>query len=199
MARHGHGADSSAVGECALHVRSTQREMLDFPQDGTIWLTGSVPTYRSSSVVVNDGSYSLQSVVVNGANIVDSGRQRFTPVKAPTVAFTGQLHNLTVAANDAVYGDAVGTAAVVTYPDGTVRTVPFGSDHTATLSNLPRGTYKVSVGGAGGIVLEEQVGLSRDKVLTVGVLTVGDLTTIAVAGGGFAPPLPFVGGGPVQG
>jgi hypothetical protein len=189
--QNGHSLDLSHVS--AVKIKSDAGEILDFPKSGAIWLPGQIPNYRNSAMVVSDVSYSLQSIVMSGTNIADAGRQRFVPAKAPAVTFTGQLHNLIVTANDAIYRDTVGSTAVVTYPDGSVRTVPFDSDHTATLSSLPRGTYKVSVKGSRGIVLEEQVGLSRDKVLTVGVLTVGDLMTIGVAGLMLASALLLIG------
>jgi hypothetical protein len=189
--QNGHPLDLSHVS--AVKIKSDAGEIVDFPKSGAIWLAGQIPTYRNSAMVVSDVSYSLQSLVMSGTNIADAGRQRFVPAKAPAVTFTGQLHNLTVAANDALYHDTVGSTAVVTYPDGSVRRIPFGSDDTATFSSLPRGTYKVSVEGARGIVLEEQVGLSRDKVLTIGVLTVGDLTTIGVAGLMLASALLLIG------
>jgi hypothetical protein len=189
--QNGHPLDLSHVS--AAKIKNDAGEILDLPKNGTIWLAGQIPNYRNSGMVVSDVSYSLQSIVMNGTNIVDAGRQRFVPAKAPAVTFTGQLHNLTVTANDALYRDTVGGTAVVTYPDGSVRRMPFGSDHTAAFSSLPRGTYKVSVEGAKGIVLDEQVSLSRDKVLTVGVLTVGDLTMIGVAGLMLASALLLIG------
>jgi hypothetical protein len=177
----------------SVRVKSDTGELFDLPTSGPIWVAAQTPSYRGSAMVENDVSYSLQSITMNGTNIVDAGRQRFRPSTATAVTFVGQLHTMSVGAMDAVYRRSVGASAVVTYPDGTARTVPFGPDHTATLSGLPRGTYTVSVRGAQGVVLSQQVGLSRDRVLSVGVLTVGDLFTILAIAIALAAALLFVG------
>lgn len=163
----------------AVKIKSDGGQLLDLPTAAPIWLDGTLPTYRKSTLVESDVSYSLQSVIVSGTNIVDAGRQKFTPAKAATVTFTGQFHDLTVRAHDALFQDSVGSQARVTLPDGTVRAVPLGPDHSATLTGLPRGTYAVSVVSGHGIVLAEQFTLSRDKALNVAVVSVVDQATIA--------------------
>jgi hypothetical protein len=187
----GHPLDLTRVSSVTL--RSDSGELLTLPTSGPVWLAGQVPEYRDSTMVGNDVSYSLQSIMMNGTNIVDAGRQRFTPASATAVTFIGQLHTLTIDAADAVYRGRVGDSAVVTYPDGNARTVAFGPDHTATLTNLPRGTYTVSVQGAHGIVMRQQVGLSKDRALTVGVLTVRDVQTIVAVGGVLAASMLLIG------
>jgi hypothetical protein len=187
------GRPLDLTGISSVRVRSDAGEMLDLPTNGPIWVAGQTPSYRNSAMVEDEVAYSLQSITMNGTNIVDAGRQRFRPAAATAVTFVGQLHSMTIGATDAVYRRSVGDSAVVTYPDGTTRTIAFGLDRTATLSGLPRGPYTVSVSGANGVVLRERVGLSRDRVLTVGVLTVGDLVTILVVGVTLATTLLLVG------
>jgi hypothetical protein len=187
----GHPLDLSRIS--SVTIKSDSGQTTNVEPNKPIWLTGQVPIYRSSTVVEEDVSYSLQSIMMDGTNIVDAGRQRFTPSTATPVTFVGQMHTLTVSANDAIYGAQVGDIADITYPDGTVLTVPFGPDHTATLTSVPRGTYTISVRGAHGIVMVEQVALSRDKAVAIGVLTTGDLLTIGSLGLAIAAALLFIG------
>jgi hypothetical protein len=121
-------------------------------------------------------------MTVDGTNVVDAGKQRFQPSKGGDVTFTGQFHDLTITAHDALSNGRVATTAVVTAPDGRVRTVPFGRDHTATVSGLPRGNYVVDVKGADGVVFTEQFTLSRDKSVDVMVASVRDLALTASFG-----------------
>jgi hypothetical protein len=164
----------------AVKIKSDAGQVLDFPKNGTIWLDGTLPAYRKSELVENDIVYSLQSVVLGGTNIVDAGRQKFSPAKSPTVTFTGQFYDLTVRAHDAMFSSNTGSQAKVTYPDGRVRSVPLGSSGTATLQGLPRGQYKVTITGGGGVVLAEVFVLSRDKELDVAVVTLLDVAAIGL-------------------
>jgi len=143
-----------------------------------VWLDGLLPVYRKSVLTIRSIAYSLQSVVVDGTNTVDAGKQRFTPARDRAVTFVAQFHDLTVSAHDAMFSGAVGSAAKVTMPDGTVRTVRFGPDHTATLRELPRGHYRVDV-RAGGMTAGQEVRLSQDRVVDVQVLSRRDLAVVA--------------------
>jgi hypothetical protein len=176
----------------AVRVKSDSGQVIDFPRTGPIWLDGTVPLYNKSRLVESDVSYSLQSVMMGGTNIVDAGRQKFMPARAGTVTLVGQFHDLTVRAHDALSGGPIGQQAKVTYPDGTVWTGPFGPDHSVTLWHLPRGTYTVSV-LSNGMVLSEQFTLSRDKALDVAVLSRTDLVVFGAAGLVLAVGLLFLG------
>src|SRR5204863_491234 len=103
----------------------------------------------------SDVSYSLQSVVADGANLVDAGRQRFRPAQSPVVTFTVQFHTLTVRAHDALFGDPLGVRAKVTGPDGAVHVLSMRPDHRATLDHLPRGHYRVDGTAGWAIVLTD--------------------------------------------
>ena len=165
----------------AVRVRAASGATIDLPPTGSVWLDGSQPTYRKSAVTITDLSYSLQSVVVDGANVVDAGRQRFQPAKGGAVTFTTGFHGLRVTAHDALFKGRVGTGAVVTAPDGTLRTVAFGDRHTATLARLPRGAYRATVRGTGGVVFAETFTLSRDRTVDVMVVTTRDLVLVTAA------------------
>ena len=174
----GNPIDPSSI--TAVRVKSDTGQVLAFPTDGPIWLAGTRLTYNKSALEEEDVTYSLQSMTIRGTNVVDAGRQKFVPARSATVSFVGQFHDLTVRAHDALFGSAAGSSARVTYPDGTVTTVPFGSDHSVTLRHLPRGTYQVSVVGSG-IVMSDQFTLSRDHASDLTVLSRSDEALLGVA------------------
>jgi len=164
----------------SVQIKSDTGQLLDFPKNGTIWLDGTLPSYRKSELVETDVSYSLQSLVVGGTNIVDAGRQKFLPAKTSTVTFTGEFFDLTLHAHDAMFGGFAGRQAKVTYPDGRALLVPLGPNGNATLAGLPRGRYKVTVSGASGVVLADEFVLSRDKALDLAVVSIVDAATIGL-------------------
>jgi hypothetical protein len=176
-----------------VKVRCDTGAVIDLPTSGTTWLDGSLPKYQRSALVTGHLSYSLQSVVMNGTNVVDAGRQRLDPGASATPTFTLQFHDLTIRARDALLHGAVGSWAELTYPDGTVRSAAFGSDHTAVVRHLPRGTYTVRVKGASGVAFAEQSTLSKDKAVDLMVVSGVDLVTLGAAISALAGGLLVVG------
>jgi hypothetical protein len=165
----------------AVKIRADGGNMLDLPTSGVVWLDGQEPTYRKSTLQIHDVSYSLQSVLVNGTNVVDAGKQRFQPAAATNPTFVAQFHDLTIRAHDALFGGPSGTVVKVTYPDGTVHTVPFGTGRLATLDNLPRGQYTVDVPTKGGVAFSQQLRLSRAGQVDVTVVSRADQLVVALA------------------
>jgi hypothetical protein len=163
-------------------IKSDTGHLLDIPPSGTTWLDGSHPVYRKSVLSTVDVFYSLQSIMVDGTNVVDAGKQRFQPGAGRVVTFTTQFHDLTVTARDALFKGPIGSRAVVTAPDGTVRTGTFGAHNSAHFVDLPRGRYHVTVEGGSGIVMPEDFALSRSTTMELMVLSLKDIALIATVG-----------------
>ena len=75
--------------------------------------------------------------MIAGSNVVDAGRQSFTPATNPDITVHGQFHDLTVTGYDALLGYGTGAEAVITFPDGTVQTEPLDSNDAAVFPRLP--------------------------------------------------------------
>ncbi len=144
-----------------------------------IWLSASRPALASTGANGRLVTYAFKSVMIHGANVVNSGQLRFTPNKQLAWQVPVILHSLTIEANDLLAGAPAGKTAQLTYPDKTVKVVPLGPDHKVTLPNLPRGTYQLKVGG-GLIALSSTVRLSRDQTATEVVITGGDAGELAL-------------------
>lgn len=167
--QHGTALDTTRITETT--VRSSTGRLLGLPTHGTTWLDGAVPVYRGSRVGLTPVTYRLQSLVYDGAQLADAGRQRFGPASGRTVTFAGPFHDLTITAHDAVFGGRTGHRAEVTGPDGTVHTVRFGAHGTAVVTHLPRGHYRVAVRVNGGLVAVQEFQLSRSRTVDTAVIT----------------------------
>ena len=176
-----YGRDLDLAEVKSATIRSDDGNIIDLPTSSSVWLDGQVPTYNKSTLQIHQVSYSLQTVMVNGTNVVDAGKQRFQPIALNNPVFVTQFHDLTIRAHDALFGGPTGTAVKVTYPDGVVHTVPFGAGHTATMDNLPRGQYSVDVATGGGVAFAQHLRLSRANTVDVIVVSRADQVAVAVA------------------
>jgi hypothetical protein len=162
----------------SITARSDTGAMVDLPLSQPTWLDEVRPTFHHSVLAAQPVSYSLQSVMVRGTNVVDAGRQRFQPAATSSPTFTTQFHDLVITGHDAIFKTKLGTSATVTFPDGGKQTVPLNAEHTAKLTNLPRGKYKVTIEAGRGIVGAQQFSLSKDKTADLIVITALDMTIL---------------------
>jgi hypothetical protein len=162
-------------------IRKDDGNIIDLPPSRSLWLDGQVPMFQNSTLQLHQVAYSLQTVTVNGTNVVDAGKQRFQPSTLDNPTFVTQFHDLTIRSHDAFFGGGAGSAVEVTYPDGVVRTVEFGEASTATLDNLPRGEYSVKVVTRGGIALARHLRLSQANTVDIIVLSRTDLAVAGLA------------------
>ena len=165
----------------AITVKSDAGKAFGLPTTGSLWLDAVRPVYRRSGLSAENVSYSLQSVIVRGTNVVDAGRQTFKPVTTATPTFTTQFHDLTITAHDAMFSSAIGSQATITFPDHNVRKVDLDRAHKAVLNGLPRGTYTVVIHAGHAIVSSSQFTLSKDKRLDVPVISYRDLAIVVGA------------------
>ena len=166
-------------------ARITLRNNLGQPArlrpSGTTWLPCSWPVYRDSLLSSTDLQYSVQSILVSGSNTVHVGVERFKPSRTPNPKLTGYFYPLTITAHDAIFGDAVGSYALLTMPDRTVRRVPLGPGHVATVSNLPQGNYQVQIKARGASVSAQTFRLSKDQKANLAAVTRGDIAVVVGA------------------
>jgi hypothetical protein len=145
---------------------------------GSTWLTCQTPIYRGSTIISHALTYSVQSVETSGTNVVHAGHERFQPASNASPAIVGYFYDLTITAHDALFGNLTGSAAIVTLPNGVVRRVLLGTGHTATLTNLPQGYYRVKVKAGASIVSAQGLRLSRDETVNLTAVSAADLAAI---------------------
>jgi hypothetical protein len=160
----------------SVALRSGRQGLIRVPPSGRLWLDSLIPVYRNSSIGLEHETYSLVSVMVDGTNTVDAGKQSFAPSTDRSPVFGTKFFALTVTGHDLFFHGGSGTSAQVTYPDGRRRTFDFGPDGTAVVPGLARGTYRVTVQG-GGTPLASDIVLSRDTTVDTPIATSLDLAT----------------------
>jgi hypothetical protein len=145
----------------------------------TIRLLGIQPVQEAGALVAHTVNYTLQSVIVDGSNVVNAGQQRINPTRQQSAKFVLQLRKLTITAHDSFFGTHVGRAVVVTYPDGRRVSYRFDDAHQVVFTGLARGHYQIHVDG-GGLLTSQAVVLSRNQIVNLPVLTWTDIVTLVV-------------------
>jgi hypothetical protein len=171
-----------------ITLLSSLGQTVTLSPSGTTWLPCASPAYRDSLLSSRSVQYSVQSVVVGGTNVVHAGVERFSPGQTTEPRLTGFFYALTITAHDAMLGGALGSYALLTMPDRTVRRVELGPRHTATVGDLPLGDYQVQVKAGGATVSAVTVHLSRDEtanltaVSRIDIVIVGAALAVGIAG-----------------
>ena len=155
----------------------------------TVRMKGGVtPPLRSNHVALTrDGvrsrpvQYAVQSVQVEGGNVVNRAQQRFYPLRTRAVRVPLLLYGVHFTSRDALLGGVTGTAVQLRYPNGRSVRIPL-VDGRASAVGLPRGEYRVRV-EASGYSVERPVWLSRDQAVDLQVVSPVDM---AIVFGGLA-------------
>lgn len=171
------------------HVPSVRVSGVELRADGgylnsvnggqTIRLLGVLPIKEAGILVAHDVNYTLENVIVDGSNVVNVGQQRVSPVRQQSAKFILQLRQLTITAHDRLFGMSVGSAVVLTYPNGHRVTYRFGRTHRVVLTDLARGQYHVQIHG-GGLFTSQNIVLSRNQIVNMPVFTDADIIAVLV-------------------
>jgi hypothetical protein len=141
-------------------------------------LVGNRLVRRLTGLESLDVSYSLESVEIDGSNVVSSGKQRITPARDRVSTLQLRLYPARFRARDHLFGFGLGSGIRLQYPDGSNREFPFSGGHDLEVPALARGLYRVEVLGAGGIAPPTLVSLSRPQEIVLPVISYLDLAVI---------------------
>lgn len=134
------------------------------------WLQGSRTATGANGLQSRAVSYRVDSVRAGGSNVVNRGQQRFFPSRGTQVPVRLLFFDVQFKARDALLGRVAGSSILLRYPDGHEATFPFRADHSVTVRNLPRGTYHVTVRGAGPEVAQKLT-VSKDQIADLDTVT----------------------------
>lgn len=165
------------VTALTLRNDSGQTQTLHGVQE--VRLTGFRPVQEGATAVTKDVTYYLQSVEIDGANVVNAGEQRLVPNRTPTATFVVLLRSVHFQVRDLLFGVAMDAHVDLGYPDGHTTTLTTGEDGDAAISDLARGKYRIKVAAAG-YAGDQEIVLSRSQYVELRVLSYVD---IAVIGG----------------
>jgi hypothetical protein len=150
---------------------------------GPHWLASNAINRLTTGLASSPVGYRITQVMVDGQNVVNRGQQRFA-VDAPLALKVDVLvFDLTVQGRDALLKSPLGSQVTVIAPSGESQVVELDDASRASIQ-LPRGEYKLSIGGGPGIPITTPVILSRDQqadVLTISLIDILLVVGIALA------------------
>jgi hypothetical protein len=144
---------------------------------GIIRVSGLSVRQSGSHLVATPVIQRIERVDIDGSNAVFASAHKFAPDdvwrKKQTLTIPVLLFSIHIQARSRLRKQPVGTALVLTYPNGhTVRAAMKHGD--VTLDNLVRGDYVVNVETPGGLRVARPVRLSSSQYLNLTVLTSDD-------------------------
>lgn len=167
-----------AIGEVRLKSSTGQVLTLDRARVGRpLWLDGTRVVALGGGLETKDIEYSISSVDIRGANVVNRGEQRFAPRLHRTFRIRTLWYRVAFSSRDLLFGTPIGSSVVLTYPDGSQDTIAFGDNAEAVVEALPRGAYTVSVNGPG-TSFERPVSLSKDQTVDLEMLSHLDVALV---------------------
>ena len=151
----------------------------DFDASRRLWLQGRgiVPAGRRQES--KGVSQTVESVEVDGSNVVNQGQQRFYPARSREALIELLFFSARFEIRDALFGFPIGSEIRLRYPSGRVERHAVGSDGELEFRSLPRGSYEVGVEAAGWS-FDRPMSLSRDQDVRLQVISYFDIATMVV-------------------
>ena len=138
---------------------------------------GELTLEALSGVYLEEGSWSIVQVIYDGVD-VSSGGSYTASSPSGRWEIPLQVYSLTVTVKSLLLHSSMADSTVsVSLPDGTVASAPMSGNGTATLAQLPAGTYQVQATG-GVFPMPTTVELDHTHDLSVNVLGATDVGAI---------------------
>jgi hypothetical protein len=183
--------DASCVSTIA--IRSVQGDVFTLRPDDQPWLPSSRTARRQTGLEVTDLLYSVNSVVINGSNVVNSAQQRFFVKPNDVWNISLLLYSMHIIAKDGLFASPIGQSINITPPDGQVEKYPLNASGSLDVYSLSRGIYRISLPGVTGLGTSTPVALSRNQLVNLRVVTTLDIAVTGLVSAGLALGLIFYG------
>jgi hypothetical protein len=161
----------------ALTLRSDSGQTQTLRGVQEVRLTGFRPVQEGATAVAKDVTYYVQSVEMDGANVVNAGEQRLVPNRAATATFVVLLRSVRFQVRDLLFGGPMGAQVHLTYPDGHAAALTTAEDGDVAVADLARGRYRIGVAAAG-YTSDQEIVLSRSQYVELRVLSYVDMAVI---------------------
>lgn len=187
----GRPVDESRI--TSITLKSSTGELHILESSGPHWLQANRIARRITGLEVTPIQYGVESVIIDGASVVNQYQQRFFVEPNDVWPVELLLYSARFQSADALFGFSVGDGVALRFPDGRVESLKFGDDNVIFIDSLARGDYTVQVTGVGGMAPETPVALSKDQDVTLKVLTNLDMGLAVTLGTAAALGLLFYG------
>lgn len=147
---------------------------------GPIWLPANRLTRRIGERLESEEIlYYFREVVIDGANVINKGEQRFHIRPDDIWPVQVLLYSAHFTSRDAMFGFPIGKGIELTYPDGHMEEFYFDSRSAEiVIPSLARGSYSARIIGIGGSAPPTPVHLSRDQSIELRMLSYLDMAVI---------------------
>ncbi len=180
----------------SITVRSTIGKLYTLTELEPIWVESQVIGAQQNPQSIREApiiGYSVQTVIVDGVNVVNHAQQRFEAGPNAVWQVEMLLFSAEFKARDALFGFPIGRAFHLDYPDGQVAQVPLGRGASARIDSLARGVYHVSVVDPPGMAPPAPVAVVRDQQVELKVISYFDIVVVAILGVSVAAGLILLG------
>jgi hypothetical protein len=169
-----------------ISIRSIQGDVFTLKPGDSPWLPASRTARRPNGLEETDLLYSVNSVTIDGSNVVNSAQQRFYAKPDDTWSISLLLYALHITARDALLASPTGSSVEVISPDGQSMYYALDQSGKLDLHALARGIYHINLIGSNGMGTSMPVALSRNQVANLNVVTRMDMVVVGFIGMGFA-------------
>jgi len=170
----------------SISMRSVQGDVFTLKPGDSPWLPTSRTARRAIGLEETELLYSVNSVNIDGSNVVNSAQQRFYARTDDTWTITLLLYSLNITARDGLFASPIGKSVSVTFPDGQTKTYELDQSGSLQIHALARGIYHITLNGVKGLGTTTPVALSRNQVVKMKIVTKLDVAVIGSVGFGFA-------------
>jgi hypothetical protein len=160
-----------------LTLKGSDGNAYSFTDFNLHWLLANRVARRVDGLEVTPIQYSVDTVIIDGSNVVNSSQQRFYLKPNDVWIVQVLLYSAHFRAHDALFGFPMGAGINLQYPDGHSQDFLFDANNDLHLTDLARGLYRAQVLGVQGqgVAFLTPVALSRDQEVSLLVLSNFDL------------------------
>ena len=187
----GFPVDPSRISE--ITIRSVQGDSFTLKPGDSPWMPSSRTARYHTGLDVTDLQYSVNSVTIDGSNVVNSAQQRFYAKQDDTWSISLLLYSLHITARDALFASPTGSKVEMIVPNGQSMYYPLDPSGRLDLHALARGIYHVNLIGSSGLGTSAPVALSRNQTVNLKIVTRADMAVVGFGGMLFAVGLIFYG------
>lgn len=126
-------------------------------------------------------TYSVTGVMLEGADAVFAGQQRFEPSQGGSWPISLSVFDVTVTVRDVLFGARISSKALLTRPDGVRYAVELAGSAPTHLTGLVRGQYTLDTKSAM-IGADAAILVSKDTQVDLRVVTLPDAIVLTVVG-----------------
>jgi hypothetical protein len=174
----GHAVDPERI--TAMTIKGSNGLRHTFTNIQPHWLQASNVVLQQNRIAQNKVQYTIESVIVDGSNVVNSNEQVFVLDPTNRLRINSLLASAMFSARDMLFGFPIGAGVHIEYPLGRIEDRAFGPENSVKVESLVSGTYRVNVTGAAGISRITLVDLKDDQDVHLVMISYLDIGVVVV-------------------